>query len=62
MVEGGTAKVNFMRQYYDVYCLLSNETVLAFIGSEPYNEHKDQDSEADLLIFLFLKTRFFVDF
>lgn len=49
IVEGGTAKVNFMRQYYDVYCLLSNETVLAFIGSEPYNEHKrSRFPEADL--------------
>ncbi len=33
-------QVNFMRQYYDVYCLLNTESVIEFIGSEKYKEHK----------------------
>lgn len=36
----GTKGVNFMRQYYDVYCLLDSKDVLAFIGSEEYQAHK----------------------
>lgn len=35
-------KVNFMRQYYDVYCLLDNVDVLNFIGSEDYLKHKEK--------------------
>jgi hypothetical protein len=31
---------NFMRHYYDVFCLLHNEQVQAFIGTAEYNEHK----------------------
>lgn len=31
---------NFMRHYYDVFCLLQNEQVLAFIGTDQYAEHK----------------------
>jgi hypothetical protein len=31
---------NLMRQYYDVYCLLDNPSVQAFIGSELYLQHK----------------------
>lgn len=31
---------NFMRQYYDVYCLLNNEEVQKFIGSAEYHNHK----------------------
>lgn len=41
-VETGNKSKNFMRQYYDVYCLLSNETVLKFIGSEEYFLHKQK--------------------
>ncbi|RFZ91231.1 nucleotidyl transferase AbiEii/AbiGii toxin family protein [Mucilaginibacter conchicola] len=33
-------KVNFMRQYYDIFQLLHQEDVLAFIGTEEYFEHK----------------------
>lgn len=40
--EGGNKGVNFMRQYYDVYCLLQNPEVLAFIGTEAYQAHKDK--------------------
>ena len=29
-----------MRQYYDVYCLLGDEDVLKFIGTEEYHTHK----------------------
>ncbi|SHG49034.1 Nucleotidyl transferase AbiEii toxin, Type IV TA system [Flavobacterium micromati] len=31
---------NFMRQYYDVYCLLGNQDILRFIGTPKYSEHK----------------------
>ncbi len=31
---------NFMRQYYDVYCLLGNSDVVEFIGSPEYSKHK----------------------
>ena len=32
--------VNFMRQYYDIYCLLESPEILAFIGTNEYFEHK----------------------
>jgi hypothetical protein len=32
---------NLMRQYYDVYCLLDNEDVLSFIGTDAYTAHKE---------------------
>ena len=35
----GTA-INFMRQYYDLYCLLKDPDTLAFIGTEAYYAHK----------------------
>ena len=31
---------NFMRQYYDVYCLLGNEEILAFTRTPQYEAHK----------------------
>ena len=31
---------NFMRHYYDVYCLLQDERVQAFIGTPAYEAHK----------------------
>jgi len=34
--------VNFMRQYYDVYCLLGNEEILKFIGTPEYTKHKEK--------------------
>ena len=34
--------VNFMRQYYDVYCLLNSQEVLEFIGTEEYFKHKEK--------------------
>lgn len=38
--EGAEPRPNLMRQYYDVYSLLANDEVLAFIGTEDYKAHK----------------------
>lgn len=38
--ESGTFPINFMRHYYDVFCLLHNETALKFIGTGAYSAHK----------------------
>lgn len=40
--ETGIFSTNFMRHYYDVYCLLQNEDVRRFIGSEEYHHHKER--------------------
>ena len=37
---GASDDKNFMRQYYDVYCLLGNSDVVEFIGSPEYAKHK----------------------
>jgi hypothetical protein len=37
---GASDDTNFMRQYYDVYCLLGNSDVVDFIGSPEYAKHK----------------------
>lgn len=37
--DGGFPK-NFMRHYYDIYCLLDNAPVQAFIGTPKYCAHK----------------------
>jgi hypothetical protein len=37
---GATDDKNFMRQYYDVYCLLGNAEIQEFIGSPEYIAHK----------------------
>lgn len=31
---------NFLRHYYDVHCLLSDETVRTFVGTAAYQDHK----------------------
>ncbi len=36
----GVFPSNFMRHYYDVYSLLQDPTVQAFIGTEAYRDHK----------------------
>jgi len=36
----GEVATNYMRQYYDVYCLLGDAAVQAFIGTEAYQAHK----------------------
>jgi len=33
--------LNFLRRYYDVFCLLGDADVQAFIGTEAYVAHKD---------------------
>lgn len=33
---------NFMRHYYDVYRLLMNDTVLTFMGTDAYYQHKEK--------------------
>lgn len=33
---------NFLRHYYDVYCLLEDADVQAFIGTQDYRSHKDR--------------------
>jgi hypothetical protein len=40
--DSGEQKVNFMRQYYDVYCLLSYPLVQEFIGTNEYFAHKEK--------------------
>lgn len=40
--ESGEKNPNFMRQYYDVACLLNNQLVQDFIGTPAYQEHKSQ--------------------
>jgi hypothetical protein len=37
---GASDNKNFMRQYYDVYCLLGNSDIQSFIGSTEYLAHK----------------------
>jgi hypothetical protein len=39
-IKTGEEKTNFMRQYYDVYCLLGNRVVQDFVGTPEYFEHK----------------------
>ena len=40
--ESGQMPANFMRHYYDVFCLLGAPEVQEFIGTEPYQEHKEK--------------------
>jgi hypothetical protein len=40
--ETGEFPINFMRHYYDVYCLLQDKDVLAFIGTPQYIAHKEK--------------------
>ncbi|MCR5876692.1 nucleotidyl transferase AbiEii/AbiGii toxin family protein [Phenylobacterium sp. J426] len=41
--EGGAFPPNFMRHYYDVFCLLEDAEVQAFIGTDAYHAHKEAD-------------------
>jgi hypothetical protein len=41
-METGNTGMNFMRQYSDVYCLLGQEDVLSFIGTQEYLAHKEE--------------------
>lgn len=38
----GTMPGNFLRHYYDVYCLLAADEVLGFIGTDEYYAHKER--------------------
>jgi len=40
--KDGTMPVNFMRHYYDIYCLLNVPEVQAFIGTPEYYAHKQK--------------------
>jgi len=38
--ETGRIPANFIRHYYDVFCLLQNDVVKSFIGTPAYEAHK----------------------
>jgi len=38
----GKERKNYMRQYYDVYCLLQEKAVQEFLGTDEYLTHKDK--------------------
>ncbi|MHB8057788.1 MAG: nucleotidyl transferase AbiEii/AbiGii toxin family protein [Desulfuromonadaceae bacterium] len=40
--ESGGFPVNFLRHYYDIYCLLADVRVQEFIGTELYHKRKEQ--------------------
>lgn len=40
--ESGGFPENFMRHYYDIFCLLKDENVRKFISSSEYNNHKQK--------------------
>jgi hypothetical protein len=40
--ESGGFPVNFLRHYYDIYCLLADSRVQEFIGTDTYEERKGQ--------------------
>jgi len=40
--ENGAFPVNFMRHYYDVFCLLQAQDVQTFIGTPAYHDHKQK--------------------
>jgi hypothetical protein len=39
-LNNSSSAINFLRHYYDIYCLLQNDEVIKFIGSEEYYNHK----------------------
>lgn len=50
-LKSGVESKNYMRQYYDVYCLLDDQRVLDFLGTKDYNAHKEKRfPKADLAI------------
>ncbi|MCB9978544.1 MAG: nucleotidyl transferase AbiEii/AbiGii toxin family protein [Rhodospirillales bacterium] len=40
--EAGAFPINFMRHYYDVFCLLQDADTLEFIGTPDYAAHKEK--------------------
>lgn len=60
--DSGEQKVNFMRQYYDVYCLLDYPAVQEFIGTDAYSTHKEKRfPKADLAIPIAKNQAFLLD-
>jgi hypothetical protein len=45
--DSGQMPTNFMRHYYDVFCLLDDPDVQRFIGTPEYLAHKKQRFRAD---------------
>ncbi len=41
-LDGAELPPNFMRHYYDIYCLLENGKVQSFLGTDDYYKHKDR--------------------
>ncbi|WP_316748283.1 nucleotidyl transferase AbiEii/AbiGii toxin family protein [Pedobacter gandavensis] len=53
---------NFMRQYYDVYCLLGDTDVQSFIGTQEYEAHKvERFPKQDLIVPLLENMAFLLD-
>ncbi len=52
---------NFMRHYYDVYCLLKNPNILAFIGTNEYYEHKKKRFRKEDLLDISLNEAFLLE-
>jgi len=44
--DRGSLPQNFMRHYYDIYCLLKDPSVQEFIGTAPYLKHKEKKFRA----------------
>ena len=40
-LDDGSMPANFLRHYYDVYCLLDDDSVQRFIGTPEYKAHKE---------------------
>jgi hypothetical protein len=40
--EGAAKQLNYMRQYYDIYCLLDHPEVQSFMGTPAYEMHKQK--------------------
>jgi Nucleotidyl transferase AbiEii toxin, Type IV TA system len=40
--ESGDFAINFLRHYYDIYCLLADPRVQKFIGTDTYEERKEK--------------------
>jgi hypothetical protein len=58
----GEIRPNLLRQYYDVYCLLSNKMVQEFIGTPGYKIHKERRfSKTDLDIPIALNEAFLLN-
>ena len=51
--ESGGFPVNFLRHYYDIYCLLADARVQEFIGTETYQQRKEQRFRKEDIICIF---------